>query len=130
MPFGELVPYSCPECHGVLTALMEGGRVRFRCHTGHAYSTDALLAAISEKIEDGLWSAIRNIKENVMLLNHIGDHFAENNQPELAALYFNKAKEASGREALVRQAVLSHELLNPENLEQEINQKNSSRQGQ
>ena len=29
--------YACPECHGVLLQLKESGRVRFRCHTGHAY---------------------------------------------------------------------------------------------
>jgi len=46
--FGELTPYTCPECHGVLSALQEGDRIRFRCHTGHAFSADTLLASISE----------------------------------------------------------------------------------
>ena len=121
MPFGQLVPYSCPECHGVLTALVEGNRMRFRCHTGHAYSSDSLLAAISEKIEDGLWSAIRSIKECAMLLNHMGDHFVENDLPKLAAMYFNKAKEAEGREALVRKAVLNHEVLNTDIIQEQAN---------
>src|SRR5687768_635794 len=29
--------FTCPDCHGVLMELKEGDRVRFRCHTGHAY---------------------------------------------------------------------------------------------
>ena len=35
---GEPSTFTCPECHGVLLQLKEAGRVRFRCHTGHAYS--------------------------------------------------------------------------------------------
>jgi two-component system chemotaxis response regulator CheB len=40
---GKPSRYSCPDCHGVLLELEEGGRLRFRCHIGHAYSTDSPL---------------------------------------------------------------------------------------
>jgi two-component system, chemotaxis family, protein-glutamate methylesterase/glutaminase len=119
MKFGALTPYTCPECHGVLSALKDGGRTRFRCHTGHAFSADSLLTTITEHVEDSLYSAIRGVEESVMLLNHIGDHFAEVNQPRLAAVYFNKAKEAEARAALVRQAVLAHEQLSQDRLRQQ-----------
>ncbi|MEP6924138.1 MAG: hypothetical protein ABI954_06715 [Pyrinomonadaceae bacterium] len=49
MKLGELMPYTCPEYHGVLSALKDGERVRFRCHTRHAFSADALLAALLKK---------------------------------------------------------------------------------
>ena len=45
---GEPSSFACPECHGVLLQLKEGTRTRFRCHTGHAYSVNSLLAAIGE----------------------------------------------------------------------------------
>lgn len=77
MQLSALSPYICPECHGVLTALQEGQRVRFRCHTGPAFSADALLASLTEKIENSLYNTIRGIEESVLLLNHIGDHYAE-----------------------------------------------------
>ncbi|MBT1706085.1 chemotaxis protein CheB [Chryseosolibacter indicus] len=121
LQLGKLTPYTCPECHGVLSALVEGGRVRFRCHTGHAFSADSLLATISESIEESLWSAIRSIQESVMLLNHMGDHFAEVNQPKVAAMYFKKAKEAEGRANSVRQAVLNHEQLSTDSILHEAN---------
>jgi two-component system chemotaxis response regulator CheB len=120
MQWGDLSPFTCPECHGVLSVLKDGNRKRYRCHTGHAYSADSLLAALTEKIEDSMYSAIRGVEESVMLLNHIGDHYAEANQPALAALYFKKAKEAQERVALVRRAALSHEHLNKDSMRHAI----------
>jgi two-component system chemotaxis response regulator CheB len=117
--FGELTPYTCPECHGVLLALKEGNHVRFRCHTGHAFSSDSLLSAITESIEESLWNTVRSIQESVMLLNHMGDHFAENNHPKLAAMYFQKAKDAENRVRIVRSATLNHERLDTEQIKDE-----------
>ena len=111
LSFGTLSPYTCPECHGVLTMLKEGTLARFRCHTGHAYSVDTLLAAVTETIEDNLYNTLRSMDEAVILLNHLGDHFAEINQPKLAALYFRKAQESQSRSNLVRQAIESHQVL-------------------
>lgn len=117
--FGTWTPFTCPECHGALSALMEGGRVRYRCHTGHAFSVDSLLDALSESIEDSLWNAIRSIKENVLLLNHIGDHFAEGNEPRMAALFFKKALEAEARMDLVWHAAKGSEHLNTDSVRQQ-----------
>ena len=47
----EPSPFVCPDCHCVLLLVKEGGRIRFRCQTGHAYSTESLLADIREQIE-------------------------------------------------------------------------------
>lgn len=116
MKYGKLSPFTCPECHGVLSTLTNGDRVRYRCHTGHAFSADSLLAAITEKIEDSLYSAIRGVEESVMLLNHMGDHFAETNHPKLAAMYFKKAQDAEARAKMVRKAVISHEQLSKDSI--------------
>ena len=123
---GELTPYTCPECHGVLSQLKEGSLVRYRCHTGHAYSADALMASISEDIEDNLYKAIRSMDESIMLLNHVGDHLAEANQPKLAAVYFQKAKEVEDRSQLVRKAVTNQQHLNKEIMQQEAGEMNNA----
>lgn len=125
LKYGKLSPFTCPECHGVLTRLQNGGIIRYRCHTGHAYSIDTLMASITEKVEDSLYNAIRAMDESIMLLNHMGDHYAEANQPQLASLYFKKAKEAQERSKLVRQAALSHEQLNKDFLRQEAGKEDS-----
>ena len=126
LKFGELTPYTCPECHGVLSRLHNDNIMRYRCHTGHAYSTDALITAITEKIEDSLYNAIRGMDESVMLLNHMGDHYAEANQLKLAALYFKKAKEADDRSQLVRKAAIMHEQLSKDFLKQEADEENGT----
>lgn len=124
MQFGDLTPYTCPDCHGVLSMLREGGRMRFRCHTGHAFTPDVLLAAVTENIETSVWNAIRGVDESIMLLDHLGDHFAEENEPKLAALYFKKANDAKARNQLLRDAVFSHEQLNADSLRHAVEDEN------
>ena len=126
MKFGELTPFTCPDCHGVLSKIKDGSRSRFRCHTGHAFSAAALLATVTENIEESLYSAMRGVEESIMLLNHIGDHFAEVNQPKLAAVFFKKAKEAQNRAQIVRQVVLTHEHLSSDKLRQQAEDLNGN----
>jgi two-component system, chemotaxis family, protein-glutamate methylesterase/glutaminase len=120
MEFGEFSPFACPDCHGVLSLLKEGNIVRYRCHTGHGYTADSLLASLTENIEKSLWDAIRGVDESIMLLNHMGDHFAESNQPKLASIFFRKAKEAEDRNAVVRSVVMAHEQFSADSLRHEI----------
>lgn len=47
MELGKVSKYTCPDCHGVLVQIEEGPIVRFRCHTGHAFSLMTLLAEVS-----------------------------------------------------------------------------------
>lgn len=120
LDIGTLSPYACPECHGVLSKIIDGNIARFRCHTGHAYSADTLMAALSEKIEDNLYGAIRGMDESVLLLNHLGDDCAETNQLQLAAVYFRKAIEIQDRSVTIRNAVHSHEPLSKSILMEEL----------
>jgi two-component system, chemotaxis family, protein-glutamate methylesterase/glutaminase len=111
MQLGELSPFTCPECHGVLLQLQDGGITRFRCHTGHAFSANFLLDDLGESIEQTLWSTIRGIEENMLLLQHLARHAAERNDRVTAAWIRQKLEEAVHRAALVRQAVAGHEQL-------------------
>ncbi len=116
---GDLTPFTCPECGGVLARFREATRFRFRCHTGHAFSSDALLTAVTEQVEDGFYRTLRSMDEGVMLLNHMGDHLAEANEPRLAALYFKKAKEFSSRADVLREAAGTPGPLSAETLREE-----------
>lgn len=116
MKLGKLSPYTCPECHGILLQLKEGNLIRFRCHTGHAYSLNSLLAEVTEAIETSLWNTLRGIEESEMLMNHMAEHMCKANDGEMAERFLQKAEEANRRAVLVRQAVMSHEALSQDKL--------------
>jgi two-component system chemotaxis response regulator CheB len=115
LKWGEPSVYACPECHGTLLQLKEGGsNMRFRCHTGHAYSVDSLLAEFTEKTEESLWSAIRAIEEGVILMRELAEHVGERHNGTDAETLLRKAQEAQQRADLVRQAVMTHENMSEE----------------
>jgi two-component system chemotaxis response regulator CheB len=45
----------------------EGKLARFQCFVGHAYSPESLNEEHSEALERALWTAIRKLKERVVL---------------------------------------------------------------
>jgi len=116
MSFGELSRFTCPECHGVLTQLEEGSIVRFRCHTGHAFSSDTLLNSVTEQVEERLWDAIRVLDETVMMLNAIGERFAKIGNTRAAEQCFDKAREAHERSKPLREAANDNQTLTREEL--------------
>ena len=114
--FGQLSPFTCPECHGVLTQLKDGRLIRYRCHTGHAFSPAALLHSTTEEIEKRLWDAVRAVDETVMLLNSMGEDYAREGKTEAADACFTKAKEFYERSQPMRQSAVENEELATEDL--------------
>jgi two-component system chemotaxis response regulator CheB len=106
---GHVSMFTCPECHGTLWEINEGGIIRFRCRTGHGYTAQALLADLAESIEAMLWSAIRGVEESVSQLNHIAEHLQQQGQNELAENFLAQARAAVQRADLVRQATMAQE---------------------
>lgn len=113
----EKSSYTCPECHGVLLQLEEGDRFRFRCHTGHAFSPDVLLANLTEAVEESLWSTVRSIEESVLLMRHLAKEILSTDAKS-AGEFMNKADQAQQRADQVRRAILDHEELTFERVEQ------------
>ncbi|HEX8329055.1 MAG TPA: chemotaxis protein CheB [Hymenobacter sp.] len=63
------VPLTCPDCGGSLFEVNEGKLLRFRCHTGHAFTADALLRSAQHSLEETLWVALRMMEERKNLLS-------------------------------------------------------------
>jgi two-component system chemotaxis response regulator CheB len=114
MDYGELSPFTCPECHGVLTLLREGRIVRFRCHTGHAFSASSLLAGASEQVEERLWDAIRGLDETVLLLHRMGEEHLKAGDPHAAEACFDRAREVHERSQPIRETAMATEKILPE----------------
>jgi len=70
---GQQVPFNCPDCGGVLWQITEGDDfLRYRCHTGHAFTSAVLLAQQTAKIEETLWVALRMFEERQNLISTMG----------------------------------------------------------
>ena len=107
---GELTPFTCPECHGALTQLTEGKIIRFRCHTGHAYTISALLSEVTTNVEAILWQAMQSLEETNMLLIKLGQHFEQEKQDDVAQVFFEKAGLIKKHSQVVHDSVLAQEL--------------------
>lgn len=87
---GTQVPFNCPGCGGVLWEVAKGGVLRYRCHTGHAYTSDVLLAEQTAKIEETLWTALRMFEERRNLMMTMSERGSRKFTPSAAA----RAKES------------------------------------
>jgi two-component system chemotaxis response regulator CheB len=103
--------YACPECHGVLLQLRESERLRFRCHTGHAYSVESLLADMDHGIEDSLWESVRGLQEKLLLARHLAHRAREASDEATAAKWHQLAEGAEQRAGWVRQALIEAQRL-------------------
>ncbi len=90
---GDASIYTCPSCAGTLVRVRNAVPVRFRCHTGHAFTALSLEDELRGKVEDVAWSAIRSLQEHAMLLQELvqqpgfrNDEIAEYNDRAEAAL--------------------------------------------
>jgi two-component system, chemotaxis family, protein-glutamate methylesterase/glutaminase len=111
LSLAEPSTFACPECHGVLMQVPEGDRVRFRCHTGHAYSPESLLSAIHEGTEEALWNAIRALEEGALLIDRMARHFKESHADEEPGALTERSREARRQAEILRSLVSQPELL-------------------
>jgi two-component system chemotaxis response regulator CheB len=105
---GEPSPFACPECHGVLMRIKETRPLRFRCHTGHAYSVANLGAAIDDGIEDAIWTAARALEEKSLLFETMATALSGRDDAEAARLR-GRAREIRKQSNTVRQVAMEHQ---------------------
>ena len=110
MQLGEISPNTCPECHGVLVRIKEGSIIRYRCHTGHAYSLETLLAEVNEEIDVTLVSAMRAIEERILLLEEMENIAREQHDTANSQKWAQQKQVTEQYVQGVRQLVLSHHL--------------------
>lgn len=91
--------YTCPDCNGSLISVSDGN---YRCHVGHAWTTEALLGARDDEIEGALWVAMRSLQEKSKLSRRLAEQVGPG---MLSGRY-----EAIADEAEHAMAVLGHRL--------------------
>jgi two-component system, chemotaxis family, protein-glutamate methylesterase/glutaminase len=100
--FGPPTPYPCPECAGPMWKT-DSGSFALRCHVGHRFSPDTLLAEYGDGLERTLWSAVRMFEERASLLRQLKDgKFHSQSVADLES----KAREHEEHSKLLRKVLL------------------------
>ena len=86
--------YTCPECGGSLWQVNEEQFVGFRCHVGHIYQAETLLAEQDGALEAALWTAVRTFKERFLLASQLAQRERQRGNEESAVRYEDQARVA------------------------------------
>ena len=62
---GERSALTCPSCNGALWRMRDERPLRYRCHTGHAFSAMSLEEASARGTDHAIWGAIRAVHERM-----------------------------------------------------------------
>jgi two-component system, chemotaxis family, protein-glutamate methylesterase/glutaminase len=100
---------TCPECNGSLVQFKEGSIIRYRCHTGHAFTQDSFMANASKAIEEKLWQAVRSLEELVIILEEMAKHYEQMNMPAKAQQFYTKAQETRKRASCIHEYIFEQE---------------------
>jgi two-component system chemotaxis response regulator CheB len=99
--------FTCPECGGALWEIKEGKLVRYRCHVGHGYTADGLVAAQEGSVEAALWTALRALEEKAELRRQMADRAARKKITAAADQYRKLALEAEARAGVIREVLMT-----------------------
>ena len=106
---GDPSVFTCPACQGALWELKDGDMLRYRCHTGHAFSADTLLAEQTEAAENAIYSALQALEEKARALRRVAERFEER-FPDLETRYRHEAGELDESAAIIRHLLASRRL--------------------
>lgn len=98
---------TCPECGGTLWAIDNSNPLRFRCHTGHAYTAQSMLQHQTATTEQAVWAAVRALHERYTLLKRLAEGAKGNGFDKQAEEYEASAKTAADHAEALRQLITS-----------------------
>jgi len=104
--FGRRSVLACPDCHGVMWEIDEGGLTRYRCHLGHAYTGELMNVAVDENLRRALASAIRALEEKVALARKLQREAADRGHNLAQSTWAERASEYERELNVVRDTVL------------------------
>jgi two-component system chemotaxis response regulator CheB len=105
-PPGAPSGYTCPECGGAMWEINERGRLlRYRCHVGHGFTAETLIARQGTDLEAAMWTALRALEEHIALCRRLAERAGERGLTGLAARYHRDADEGALRADVIRDAL-------------------------
>jgi two-component system chemotaxis response regulator CheB len=103
-PLGTPSGFTCPECHGGLWEIDDGGFPRYRCRVGHGFSADSLLVTQRSDVEAALWTAYRALEERAALCRRLAER-ARLRHADITAEHFRAEAAEVARQAEMLWAV-------------------------
>jgi two-component system chemotaxis response regulator CheB len=107
---GDPSGFACPSCGGALWEFQQGDLLRFRCRTGHAFSSESLLAEQSDALEDALWIALRALEEKSALARRIAKRMRDRQQNLSAERLEKDAANSEQQAAVIREVLINREI--------------------
>jgi two-component system chemotaxis response regulator CheB len=100
---GEPSPLTCPECHGGLWRIHGATPQRYRCHTGHAFTTRTLDMAVAEETDNALWNALRALHERAAVLGQLASACRDAGRDDEAAQLQRAERRVAGQSRALRE---------------------------
>ncbi len=107
---GTKVGLTCPECGGAIWEIRNAKPLRYRCHTGHAFTARVLESLQGGEAEEALWAAVRALHEQEQLYREMHRKAAE---LDAGQEYLLKADQAKEHGRLLRDMVTTRMQLGP-----------------
>jgi two-component system chemotaxis response regulator CheB len=98
---------TCPECGGLLFEEDEAGLLHFRCHVGHAFSEETLMAVQAHALEGALWAAVRALEEKAELGRRLAERAAAHGWKKSATRFEHAARDAEEGSSMIRGTLLN-----------------------
>ena len=102
---GVPAPFTCPECQGPLWEIADARMLRYRCHTGHAFTAEVMLDAQAEETERILWALLRSHQQRAELARRLAEK-ERAGRPGLAERFRDRAKEYDSDAETVKRLLL------------------------
>jgi two-component system chemotaxis response regulator CheB len=103
---GRRSTITCPDCDGTLWEMDDEKILRYRCHTGHAYTAECLDHAKEDAVEKALWLALKTLEESGTLAIRMAARAREKNQTFRQTLLEARAEKASQEASVIRNLLL------------------------
>ncbi len=99
---GKPSAFICPDCHGTLFELPDGG---YACRVGHRFSPGNLLDALDDSVEAALWAAVRVLQERHDMTHRIAESLRGRGSETASEYFAQRAREAKANADVISQLI-------------------------
>jgi two-component system chemotaxis response regulator CheB len=96
---------TCPDCGGTMWEVEDANLVRYRCHVGHAYTSELMSIAFDETLRRTLATALRTLDERVALARKLSTDARQRGHSQLAGSWATEAEEFEQQANSIRTSI-------------------------